>query len=75
MSGYLQEDGTSTRNKAVTLPLLNEMRAMGKKIAMLTCYDASFASLMDRCNVDMLLVGDLLGNVVQGRSTTFASDH
>lgn len=70
MSGYLQEDGTSTRNKAVTLPLLNEMRAMGKKIAMLTCYDASFASLMDRCNVDMLLVGDSLGNVVQGRSTT-----
>ncbi|MBN3846148.1 3-methyl-2-oxobutanoate hydroxymethyltransferase [Paraburkholderia sp. Ac-20342] len=70
MSGYLQESESTTRNKAVTLPSLCEMRASGKKIAMLTCYDSSFAALMDRCGVDMLLVGDSLGNVVQGRNTT-----
>jgi 3-methyl-2-oxobutanoate hydroxymethyltransferase len=70
MSGYLQESESTTRSKAVTLPSLCEMRASGEKIAMLTCYDSSFAALMDRCGVDMLLVGDSLGNVVQGRSTT-----
>lgn len=68
MSAYLQEN--SGRSKAVTLTRLQEMAAAGEKIAMLTCYDASFASLMDRCGVDMLLVGDSLGNVCQGRSTT-----
>jgi 3-methyl-2-oxobutanoate hydroxymethyltransferase len=36
---------------AVTVPSLRAMRAAGQKIAMLTCYDASFASLMDRCGV------------------------
>ncbi|MCW2319298.1 3-methyl-2-oxobutanoate hydroxymethyltransferase [Rhodoblastus acidophilus] len=37
---------------------------------MLTCYDASFASLMDRCGIDVLLVGDSLGNVLQGHAST-----
>lgn len=58
------------RSKAVTLPRLQEMARAGEKIAMLTCYDASFAALMDQCGVDMLLVGDSLGNVCQGRNTT-----
>ncbi|MDR6450016.1 3-methyl-2-oxobutanoate hydroxymethyltransferase [Paraburkholderia terricola] len=69
MSNYLQES-TSTLRKAVTAPALTNMKAAGEKIAMLTCYDASFASLMDRCGVDMLLIGDSLGNVLQGQSTT-----
>lgn len=46
------------------------MRAAGEKIAMLTCYDASFAALLDRCGIDALLVGDSLGNVIQGQDTT-----
>jgi 3-methyl-2-oxobutanoate hydroxymethyltransferase len=46
------------------------MRAAGEKIAMLTCYDASFARLLDDAGVDALLVGDSLGMVVQGRDST-----
>jgi 3-methyl-2-oxobutanoate hydroxymethyltransferase len=46
------------------------MKRDGEKIAMLTCYDASFASLEDRCGVDVMLVGDSLGNVIQGKTST-----
>jgi 3-methyl-2-oxobutanoate hydroxymethyltransferase len=46
------------------------MRDKGEKIAMLTCYDASFATLMESNGVDVLLVGDSLGMVIQGRETT-----
>lgn len=70
MSGYLQDSQVQSRRKKVTIPSLLSMRATGEKITMLTCYDASFASLMDRCGVDMLLVGDSLGNVIQGLDTT-----
>lgn len=63
---YLQE---STR-PAVTVPKLQAMRDAGEKIAMLTCYDASFAALLDRAGVDVLLIGDSLGNVLQGQTTT-----
>ena len=70
MPGYLQDKQDSERRKPVTLPGLVNMRNAGEKITMLTTYDASFASLMDRCGVDMLLVGDSLGNVIQGRDTT-----
>ena len=56
--------------KPVTLLRLLQMRAAGEPIAMLTCYDASFAALMDSCGVDSLLVGDSLGMVVQGESST-----
>ena len=47
-------------SKAVTIPALNTLRASGEKITMLTCYDASFAALMDRCGVEVLLIGDSL---------------
>ncbi|MDP4594702.1 MAG: 3-methyl-2-oxobutanoate hydroxymethyltransferase [Beijerinckiaceae bacterium] len=47
-----------------------KMKSAGEKIAMLTCYDASFASLLDTSGVEVLLVGDSLGNVLQGQSTT-----
>ncbi len=66
MSAYLQE----ARTKTVTITSLLEMRAKGEKIAMLTCYDASFATLMDRCGVEVLLVGDSLGMVCQGQQST-----
>lgn len=56
--------------KAVTVPALLSMRAAGNKIAMLTCYDASFASLMDRCGVEILLIGDSLGMVCAGHDST-----
>jgi 3-methyl-2-oxobutanoate hydroxymethyltransferase len=55
---------------AVTLPRLHEMAARGDKLAMLTCYDATFARLLDDAGVDILLVGDSLGNVVQGETST-----
>lgn len=59
-----------TERKPVTLPRLLEMHASGEKIAMLTCYDAAFATLLDEAGVDILLVGDSLGNVLQGRGST-----
>jgi 3-methyl-2-oxobutanoate hydroxymethyltransferase len=46
------------------------MRTKGEKIAVLTCYDASFATLMETNGVDVLLVGDSLGMVIQGREST-----
>jgi len=70
MSGYLQESEQAVRSKSVTVPSLLAMKNAGEKIAMLTCYDASFAALMDKCGVDVLLVGDSLGNVCQGHSST-----
>jgi 3-methyl-2-oxobutanoate hydroxymethyltransferase len=70
MAGYLQENPAAGRSKTVTVPALMAMRASGEKIAMLTCYDASFAALMDRCGVDMMLVGDSLGMVSQGHQST-----
>jgi 3-methyl-2-oxobutanoate hydroxymethyltransferase len=59
-----------TDGKPLTLHDLQRMRASGEKLAALTCYDASFAALLDRCGVDLALVGDSLGNVIQGRAST-----
>ena len=53
-----------------TLSTLQKMRDEGEKIAMVTCYDASFAAVLESAGVDILLVGDSLGNVVQGEETT-----
>lgn len=53
-----------------TLSTLQSMRNKGEKIAVLTCYDASFATLLENNGVDVLLVGDSLGMVIQGRETT-----
>jgi 3-methyl-2-oxobutanoate hydroxymethyltransferase len=54
----------------VTLSTLARMKTEGKKIASLTCYDASFAVLLDEADVDVVLVGDSLGMVIQGHDTT-----
>ena len=56
--------------KPLKLGDLAKLRAAGEPITMLTCYDATFAGLLDRCGVEMLLVGDSLGNVVQGHTST-----
>ena len=54
----------------VTLSTLARMKADGTKIASLTCYDASFAVLLDEADVDVVLVGDSMGMVIQGHDTT-----
>ncbi|HET6591396.1 MAG TPA: 3-methyl-2-oxobutanoate hydroxymethyltransferase [Xanthomonadales bacterium] len=55
---------------ALTVDHLAAMKQKGGKIAMLTCYDATFAAAMDAAGVDIVLVGDSLGMVVQGLGTT-----
>jgi len=54
----------------ITLSTLHRMAQEGNRIAMLTCYDASFAGLLESAGVECLLVGDSLGNVLQGHETT-----
>ncbi|MEW6120280.1 MAG: 3-methyl-2-oxobutanoate hydroxymethyltransferase [Pseudomonadota bacterium] len=54
----------------ITLTTLKAMRERGEKIAVLTCYDASFARTLDAAGVEVLLVGDSLGMVVQGHDST-----
>lgn len=54
----------------VTVTTLQKMREAQDRVTMLSCYDASFAALLDACGVDMLLVGDSLGMVVQGHDST-----
>jgi 3-methyl-2-oxobutanoate hydroxymethyltransferase len=53
-----------------TVPGLTAMARQGEKIAMLTCYDASFAAVLDSAGVDAMLVGDSLGMVIEGHATT-----
>jgi len=60
----------SSERKPWTVPMLAEARGAGRKLAMLTAYDASFARAMDRAGIDLVLVGDSLGMVVQGRAST-----
>lgn len=54
----------------VTVSTLRRMKQEGEKIAVLTAYDATFASVLDEAGMDVVLVGDSLGMVVQGRETT-----
>ena len=59
-----------TERTPLNLHRLQQMVAVGEKIAVLTCYDATFARLLDDAGVDVLLVGDSLGMVIQGHTTT-----
>ncbi|MES2561737.1 MAG: 3-methyl-2-oxobutanoate hydroxymethyltransferase, partial [Pseudomonadota bacterium] len=54
----------------ITLTALQKMAQEGNKITQLTCYDASFAAVLDAAGVDTLLIGDSLGNVLQGHEST-----
>ena len=65
-----QASAAAAPRKAMTLHRLREMHALGEKVAMLTCYDATFAALMDECGLDTVLIGDSLGMVLQGHSST-----
>ena len=56
--------------KPWTVPMLAEARDAGRKLVMLTSYDASFARVLDDNGVDLILVGDSLGMVIQGRDST-----
>ncbi len=61
---------THVATRRLTHVDLGKMRANGEKIAVLTCYDASFAQLCDTAGVDALLIGDSLGMVLQGHDST-----
>lgn len=67
---YTQLQLRDSDRPPVTLGTLARMKAQREKIACLTCYDASFAVLLDAADVDVVLVGDSLGMVIQGRETT-----
>ncbi len=62
--------GNDKPSPPLTLTAIQEMTARGEKFACLTAYDASFARVLDEAGVDVLLVGDSLGMVIQGRETT-----
>ncbi|MFO1318818.1 MAG: 3-methyl-2-oxobutanoate hydroxymethyltransferase [Burkholderiales bacterium] len=56
----------------LTTTQLNKLVAEGQKLAMLSCYDASFAALCEAAGVEIFLIGDSLGMTVQGRDSTLA---
>jgi 3-methyl-2-oxobutanoate hydroxymethyltransferase len=60
----------SSREHRVTVPSLGRRKRRGEKITMLTAYDFTFAQIFDAAEIDILLVGDSLGNVIQGQETT-----
>ena len=68
--GTLPAASTPATRRPVSLPRLQEMRDRGEKITMLTAYDATFAAVADAAGVECILVGDSLGMVCQGRSST-----
>lgn len=61
---------TAKPKAPVTLSTLNKLKANGETFSCLTCYDASFASLMQVAEIDTILIGDSLGMVVQGQTST-----
>ncbi|MEX8520080.1 MAG: 3-methyl-2-oxobutanoate hydroxymethyltransferase [Leptothrix sp. (in: b-proteobacteria)] len=70
MSSHAQPTAPSGRRKPVSLQTLREMHARSEPIAMLTAYDATLARVADDAGIDTLLVGDSLGNVIQGHTST-----
>jgi 3-methyl-2-oxobutanoate hydroxymethyltransferase len=60
----------STNQSRVTIKLLEQMKKNGEKISMLTAYDYSFAKIIDKAGVDIILVGDSASNVMAGHETT-----
>ena len=68
--GTLPPTATTALRKPISLPRLLEMHARGEKLTMLTAYDATFAAVADAAGVECILVGDSLGMVCQGLSST-----
>jgi 3-methyl-2-oxobutanoate hydroxymethyltransferase len=68
--GTLPPASTPALRKPISLPRLLEMHARGEKITMLTAYDATFAAVADAAGIECILVGDSLGMVCQGLSST-----
>jgi 3-methyl-2-oxobutanoate hydroxymethyltransferase len=68
--GTLPPAATPSARKPLSLPRLREMHAQGEKITMLTAYDATFAAVADAAGVECILVGDSLGMVCQGLTST-----
>ena len=67
----MYSNSTSAPDRApLTVPALQQRKSGGDKIVALTCYDASFAAHLDAAGVDVVLVGDSLGMVVQGLAST-----
>ncbi len=67
---YTQLQLRDATRPPVNVSTLRKMKADGEKIACVTCYDASFAVLVDDAGADLVLVGDSLGMVIQGHDTT-----
>ena len=66
----MNQYANSSIQKTLTITDLHAMKQAGEKITCLTAYDASFASVMESAGIDMILVGDSLGMVMQGQSST-----
>ena len=64
------DTGKGSARTPVTVPKLRQMKAAGEKIVALTAYDASFARVLDAAGIDLVLVGDSLGMVLQGHTST-----
>lgn len=62
--------GHASDERPVTVPRLRKMKRDGQRITMVTAYDATFARLFDDAGIEVLLVGDSLGMVVQGQDST-----
>jgi 3-methyl-2-oxobutanoate hydroxymethyltransferase len=66
-------EAVASRRK-VTVPAITRMKVDGDPIAMITAYDATFAAIVDAAGIDMILVGDSVGMVVQGEANTIPVD-
>jgi len=67
---YAADNAKTAARAPLTVPKLRQMKAESQRIAALTAYDASFARVLDAAGVDVVLVGDSLGMVIQGHSST-----
>lgn len=65
---YISDSNITPRK--ITTARMQEMKDKGQKIVCLTAYDALIAQILDEANIDVILVGDSLGNIVQGHDTT-----
>lgn len=68
--GTLSPSSATSARKPISLPRLREMHTQGEKITMLTAYDATFAAVADAAGIECILVGDSLGMVCQGLTST-----